>query len=142
MLNNFWRKLIKCFGFKKKKGWVVSTMIRYFRSPSEFSPLFLWSSWYRFKQNIIYAKSNLKHIYMYIKNASVKEVKCTVIIWIPSLHTGKYLFYYRPFRPRCQRGRIKDLANSYVSNYLSLFTILSGRIQEETKPFVSKKGRK
>lgn len=51
------------------------------------------------------------------------------------------VLFYAPFA-LVASGRISDWANTYVSNYLSLFTTLYGRIQDETKPFVSWKGWK
>lgn len=59
------------------------------------------------------------------------------------LYTGKYShrFIFAPFNLVVCR-QIYDWANSYVSNYLSLNTTTSGRIQDGAKSFVSEEGRK
>lgn len=77
---------------------------------------------------------------MYIKNASVIRTKM-YCKYMNNAYREIFVLFSPPFA-FVVRGRIKDLTKSYVSYYLSLFTILSGRIQEETKLFASEKGRK
>lgn len=58
------------------------------------------------------------------------------------LSTGKYSpqFYFRTFRPFCQRANLR-LVVLYVANNISFNSAASGQIQDGAKPIASLIGR-